>query len=749
MKKILFLLFGLLVSVSSAFGQATHATLNAIPNNTAVQINSAICVTNVDNCSGWPRFSRIVYDRVAHRMLGAGGGHSNTMYDSIVALDLNTGSNLAWTELFAPTPTANMTSGNYNGTTGTWTSGPSGPYPRPTASHSVGGLTHDPDGNRLLHLNIKDQNTTTGSNVPPSAIAGRFAHYNIATNTYTISSAGAQFPSPNNEEGMPWAWDPIGKKAIGFGGSGQPSVMSYDPATQTRATILDGLAGNTVRNESGTLISVSAFLYNNCIVYNVHDQNFYVFSRDSPIKVFKIVLDRVVPSQTRVTQLTVTSAPDFSGAASAFAYDSTNQVFGTVKSNTFHYFNWRTKAFGSQTVLGSPGSGGLYFEDLTIDYDPVNNVFIYITQAAQTWAYRYIGNAASADFASRCTRKGVIRCEGFDDANSIVGTIYVNPFGLYPSSDGIPDTAPASTVTFDTTIKSSGAGAAKFNVPFGSPPCSPSIGCWGNADIFYNFANDYSARYGANSTFYVFFRAYFGPSFTSGVDDGHGGYKLMIMGEGATAAGVLNGYGSCEDLAVVYQARDFRGFLQVYNKCQGASPGMNHDEAIFPGPSDYKLQNARTGLGCLYSRVGGGSANNYPPNGNCWKFDEQSWMSFKMKVTTGARSGNYWLNSRIQVWAAHDGQAWEAITDWVFGASGTPRDFDPANPTGELWAGLAADDRKYGMAWLGLRNASQWASAVYMLYDEFIVSEQDIAAPGVAASASAPAIPTGFRVVNP
>jgi hypothetical protein len=57
-----------------------------------------------------------------------------------------------------------------------------------------------------------------------------------------------------------------------------------------------------------------------------------------------------------------------------------------VTDNIFYAFDPRTGQWSSETIQGgSPGTQSFH----ALAYDPIDNVFIFITNDRRTWAYRY------------------------------------------------------------------------------------------------------------------------------------------------------------------------------------------------------------------------------------------------------------------------------------------------------------------------------------------------------------------------
>ena len=76
---------------------------------------------------------------------------------------------------------------------------------------------------------------------------------------------------------------------------------------------------------------------------------------------------------------------------------------------------------------------------------------------------------------------------------------------------------------------------------------------------------------------------------------------------------------------------------------------------------DFKLQNARPSPYCLYSQK---NTSYFPPTGNCFGYVANEWMTFQMRVKTGPRVGNEFVDSYVTLWAAREGQPSELVINW-------------------------------------------------------------------------------------
>jgi hypothetical protein len=310
----------------------------------------------------------------------------------------------------------------------------------------------------------------------------------------------------------------------------------------------------------------------------------------------------------------------------------------------------------------------------------------------------------SADFQTRCTAPGVLRCVGFDQASDIQGTW----------GDNVGILTGDSTPVLDSTVKSSGNSSLKFTIPSLSSANS-------SGSYFANFSTDLSQQFGENSDFYIQWRQRFSPEFLTSAYSGGEGWKQSIMGTG-DVPGCTSGMTSaacstsCTDLELV-TLNDFqRGFAQMYDSCTGSTshgPYSPLEESF--GSFDFKLQNAMPAPFCLYSQK---STSYLPPVGNCFGYFPNEWMTFQVHVHTGPRVNDEFTNSRIQLWIAREGQPSQLVID-----------FSPYN----LSAGSASANQKFGKVWLLPYNTSKNNTVSYPIaytwYDELVISTKQIADP--------------------
>ena len=311
---------------------------------------------------------------------------------------------------------------------------------------------------------------------------------------------------------------------------------------------------------------------------------------------------------------------------------------------------------------------------------------------------------------TRCAQPGVIRCVGFDAASDIAGT-WGNNSGILPGSN--------NSATLDASVKASGNSSLKFTIPSNSGDNS-------SGTYFTNFSSDLSMLFGANQEFYIQWRQRFSPELLNTFYQDGGGWKQVIIGTG-DKPGVCNPNNptsatcptSCTALETVVQNSFQQGFPIMYNSCTGSTTHGAYDGFYEPYlSSDFKMQNARPSPYCLFSQGNTNPTTYFPPNGNCFGYFPNEWMTFQVRIKTGPRVADEWTNSFVSLWIARENQPSELVINW-----------GPYN----LSAGSAAEDQKFGKIWLlpyhTNKSPLQSHPTAFTWYDELIISKTQIADP--------------------
>jgi hypothetical protein len=378
-------------------------------------------------------------------------------------------------------------------------------------------------------------------------------------------------------------------------------------------------------------------------------------------------------------------------------------------------------------------------------------------------------NAGGSDFASRCAAPGVVKCVSFDAGSEIA----CSTWGCTSGVDLVGITA---APVIDTAVKASGAGSLKFTI-------TSQSGANGAGAYWTNFSNDLLTQFGAGQAFYVQWRQRFSPELINTIfqktgGGSAGGWKQISLTTGDIATTPcptvdsnegwcqvqvnenkqqVSAYSSCTPIDVPVQNTNQRKLPQMYNAC---SPNASHAApywGIETYPSgDISFQNARPSPFCLYTQGGQPNGGFFPPNGNCFPYFPNEWMTFKVKLTLGPRGAppapcnnptcgsvagqapnNVWGNSRIQLWVGREGQPTEMAIDQLF-------DVGAGN------SGAQKFGKIYLLPYHSYKDPSQVHPTAFTWYDELIISTQDIADPGGVVPpppvAQPPAAPTGLTL---
>jgi hypothetical protein len=267
----------------------------------------------------------------------------------------------------------------------------------------------------------------------------------------------------------------------------------------------------------------------------------------------------------------------------------------------------------------------------------------------------------------------------------------------------------------DQSVKASGAGSLKMTI------ASPS-GADTSGSFFINFSTDLATQFGENSEFFVQWRQRFSPEFLNTRFTNGNGWKQIIISAGdepgCTASTSASGlcHSSCTALETVVQNTFQRGFAQMYNSCTGSASHRAFDSFEEPfGSFDFKLQNARPSPFCLYSQTQNGTS--FSP-GTCFGYFPNEWMTFQVRIKTGQRVGDEWIDSFVTLWMAREGQRSQTVITW--------------GPY-KLSAGPASENLKFGKVWLLPYNTNKSSAQVhptgFTWYDDLIISRTQIADP--------------------
>jgi len=321
--------------------------------------------------------------------------------------------------------------------------------------------------------------------------------------------------------------------------------------------------------------------------------------------------------------------------------------------------------------------------------------------------------AAPADFDARKSAPGVIRWFDFDSASQLGRGDRAN-VGILPGTSTSP--------VIDTNVKASGAGSLRFDIP--SRSSSNAAGAW-----FANFSSDLRTQFGENTEFFIQWRQRFNRAFidtffvesAANPERPQQGIKQAIITTGDTPSKV---YHTCETTEVVVQSYYQYRFPIVYNSCTGSGSHGGFAGLYEKGPSyDFQLQNARPGS-CTYLQAGKLGATVKAPAG-CFNWVADEWLTFQIGIKLGPRdnANNDFLESRVRLWGAREGQPSQLLVDWKPGVPG----YFP------LAAGPLSENQKFGKIWLLPYMTTKEAAQVHGLaqtwYDDLIISTKQIPDP--------------------
>ncbi|MEK7201314.1 MAG: Ig-like domain-containing protein, partial [Patescibacteria group bacterium] len=310
-----------------------------------------------------------------------------------------------------------------------------------------------------------------------------------------------------------------------------------------------------------------------------------------------------------------------------FAINDRVQVFGTGGTglNVRSCASITCSLQGTQpdNALGTVIGGPTYadgFQWWNVDYDTGADGW-----GVEDFLQKYTSPpSGSADFQTRCSQPGVVKCVGFDQASDIAG-VYGDNQGIFP---GEGTTKP----TLDTNMKASGNSALLFTI-------LSNTGAAGAGAYFTNFSPDLSVQFGENSEFYVQWRQRFSKEFLNTFFSSGAGALGSVWKQDIISAGdkpgcthSTSGSGlctqSCTQLEVVANnvgSYLTPGFSIIYHSCGGKDgryePLTYYDSAL----NDIILQN---GVDCRYN-------NAHPTIPPCMGYKADQWMTFQVHIKIG------------------------------------------------------------------------------------------------------------------
>jgi hypothetical protein len=229
------------------------------------------------------------------------------------------------------------------------------------------------DGSELVILKPGDipGNQCTKPRYKAATSTGKIAHYDIEKKTWRFTVK------------MPWnrysasELDPVSGRIIVL--DAKSGIWAYDPAAGTAPV---------------KLLSVkdAKMGYANNLVYFPPNDRFYYFHSGAG-RVWEVSLTRSGDKVTQASMKEVGNGPGPKLPETGFAYDAANRVIGGgVYKDQFHVFDPATGEWAT-TAIQIEGGGKIGTQAYhALDYDPVANVYIFISNSAsgfRVWAYRF------------------------------------------------------------------------------------------------------------------------------------------------------------------------------------------------------------------------------------------------------------------------------------------------------------------------------------------------------------------------
>ena len=262
-----------------------------------------------------------------------------------------------------------MTDANLDKTIGKWIS-----TGHPMARHTYDMLSFAANTGELILL-AWGGNGMNCTQVSSWTFTPKVAHYNPLTKTWSYSPASAL----NIGSGGSSEYDPVSGKIVVVRSNG---MWIYDPVNKTMSTVQS--------------FSNAGLSYSQNLVYFPPNQKMYYIMNDG--HVWEVSLNRSNFADSTIQPVSGITGSLPNTPETGWAYDSVNKVIGGgVHNGVFHAYNPLTKTWSSRTMLTQPAGLSVGTQAFhAINYDPINNVFVFVTNGASgrhTWAYRYGGTA--------------------------------------------------------------------------------------------------------------------------------------------------------------------------------------------------------------------------------------------------------------------------------------------------------------------------------------------------------------------
>lgn len=349
--------------------------LSTLGNNTARDLGSYDCANVARDgisCRNITAFSGFTYDAKRRQMLMFGGGHSASMRDDVDEFSFKT---LKW-KSETDTPNVSTTcdvmwvsgpENNFDKVNGRWIS-----TGHATARHTYDLLTVTKDGSELLILKTGDTsgNQCTKPLYNAATGGGKISHYDIDKKTWRFTVKPPWWPYSAAE------LDPVSGYIIVQ--DHMSGIWAYDPVAGTAPVKLLSINGANMGYA------------NNLVYYPPNDRFYYINSGAGRVWEVSLMRSGDKPTHAAVKEVGNGQGPKL--PETGFAYDAANRVIGGgVYKDQFHVFNPATGEW-TATAIQIEGGGKIGTQAYhALDYDPVANVYIFISDYAsgfRVWAYR-------------------------------------------------------------------------------------------------------------------------------------------------------------------------------------------------------------------------------------------------------------------------------------------------------------------------------------------------------------------------
>jgi hypothetical protein len=322
-------------------------------------------------------------------------------------------------------------------------------------------------------------------------------------------------------------------------------------------------------------------------------------------------------------------------------------------------------------------------------------------------------------FAARIATAGVIRHFAFDSPSHLGagpnGFGYGHNYGWY--DDGVTGNHPVH----DVAVSPPGAsgGSMRFTL-LPDPVLIRDGGAWVT-----NFSEDLKTRFNLGDEFFCQWRQRFDAAMLGPNTDAYYSWKQCVISTGDTSYSVWNGATQtgiaqscrCIELCVTSSAFNTASgayndrFPMAYHRCPDCGGTFN----LTPShPEQFLLyQNMMPAPYCGYNNVNNNGNGSHLPNGNCFNYVANEWMTFQTAITIGptrntGTNPHTVPNSRIRLWGQRQGQPSVPLIDMALTL--TFPDTDPG----------------YGKFWFTCRNPAVRSTTGKTWVSELIISTQRI-----------------------